>query len=1657
LAANLSARWRAEDLVTQVPDGGTVATWIDGVAGISAKGSGQPRLVHDGIGGRATIRFDASDGTDQLRIDRLTSPMTGAQDFSVAVVFATDTQALAGQTGDWFQNTALVDANSLGLANDWGISLNQAGQASGGLGFGFGKPPLTIYSAESGLNDGSWHVVLLRRSGTSISLQVDGGSTIQTADGHANPLSSIDMSIGSQKFESLPFTGQIAEVRVYQGSLDSQESEQLSNELRAFYDNSAPQAVPDTYTLQEDPVVFFQPAAAGVLANDTDQESDSLTAVLVDNVKHGKLTFSDDGSFFYDPHRDFFGTDTFTYAALDWQQSAPVTVTLNVLPIYDPATPLPDSFKAIPRQVFKVLPGSGVLANDTSPDKVALRAVLHENVGRGSLALNADGSFQYDPQGFAGVTSFSYRVDDGTSLSDPVPVSLTVNTPPMAREDIFQVQEDQLLVRSALQGVLQNDGDSEGNTLTVAPIDLPAHGTLTLQSSGAFSYLPAADFFGEDSFTYEVSDGFDTTAKTAVRLNVTAVNDVPAPQPDRYVGLPDQPLDIGVSRGVLRNDVDVDSPALSAQLVGQPAHGTLELRPDGSFLYKSAPGFLGEDSFAYRASDGQATSPVTRVDLTITEAPVIISEFMSGNSKFVPTRTRPTPDDSFAGDSTFPDWIELENLTAQAISLEGMHLTDDRGLPKKWTFPAGSVIPASGRLIVYASGLNITDPANDEMGRLHTNFSLAREGDYLALSFVDGTPISAMDPRYPDQRTDVSYGLFADQFQYFPVPTPGDANSPGLVEAVEDASFSANRGFITDPFSLTITTATPGATIVYTTDGSEPTLANGTQVLPTVADQLPVATLEIAATTTLRVAAFKEGLLPSNVDTQTYIFVSDVLDQSNLWGTVTDHPEWGPLLKDSLLALPTVSLVTPGRISERETSTSVEMFFPDGSEPGFQIDAGIEHYGGHSLSSPKKNMRLSFKSKYGNGSLKYDLFGEGAVDEFEQLLLRTGSHDTFFWTHPGGGRGNYLRNRWAFDRQLEMGQPAPHGRFVHVYINGTYWGMHELMERPEADFMASYLGGFASDYDALNAGTPVDGDLKAWQAMQREEVIDNYDELQKYLDLDNYADYMLLQFYGGNDWDWNTEQNWMSARKREEGAGYMFFAWDSDVILRTTANANVINRGGPSNLWNVRGGVKQHKEFLMLMADRAQKYFFEGGMFSDERLRSDIETMASSIRLAIIAETARWGRTDNYTPDSWEDAVDWMLERFAPEGPGGRAETVIQQLRRARIYPSIDAPFFTVNGTPLPGGDIESDAVVKLQATNGSVYFTLDGSDPRLPGGELNPAAMLATEAGLTLARSSNFKARALHEGEWSTIVEARFRVNTVTADSSNLRITEVQYHPADPNENEQMAGFGNADEFEYIELFNISSQTLDLKDVQFVTIDVLGDEQGVKFDFATSEINEIPPGGRLVVVEDVEAFQTRYGGQPLVAGQWEGALSNASETITLRNSHEIIHQFTYSDEWYPETDGEGPALQVVNERELDRTAWQRSSGWRASRQAQGTPGSPDEAVPGDANHDGIFNSSDLVLVFVAGEYEDGVGLNSTWEEGDWNGDGDFTTADLVAAFVAGRYVSSAMPIEWPLAPTGETIFHSARRDACQDAGSTGLVANPEAVDAVLAQFVLQD
>lgn len=285
--------------------------------------------------------------------------------------------------------------------------------------------------------------------------------------------------------------------------------------------NAAPVSNPDQYAglvNQTLPV-----PAPGVLGNDSDPNNDPLTAVLESSPSHGQLTLNDNGSFSYTPDLDFSGQDSFTYSASDGSlQSSHTTVTLTIQ--QGNAAPIAgaDSY-SLPVNNALSISAPGVLVNDNDPNGDPLSAILESDSTHGSLVLNSDGSFTYTPEtNFFGIDSFTYRASDGSLMSDPATVTIQVsesNLAPIAGDDDYSTLKDQAL-NVPLPGVLLNDSDPNGDSLSAVIDDKPNHGTLTFNLDGSFTYMPDAGYLGSDFFRYRASDGSVESNRAVVNLSV---------------------------------------------------------------------------------------------------------------------------------------------------------------------------------------------------------------------------------------------------------------------------------------------------------------------------------------------------------------------------------------------------------------------------------------------------------------------------------------------------------------------------------------------------------------------------------------------------------------------------------------------------------------------------------------------------------------------------------------------------------------------------------------------------------------------------------------------------------------------------------------------------------------------------------------------------------------------------------------------------------------------------------------------------------------------------------------------------------------------------------------------------------------------------------
>jgi hypothetical protein len=480
-------------------------------------------------------------------------------------------------------------------------------------------------------------------------------------------------------------------------------------------------------------------------------------------------------------------------------------------------------------------------------------------------------------------------------------------------------------------------------------------------------------------------------------------------------------------------------------------------------------------------------------------------------------------------------------------------------------------------------------------------------------------------------------------------------------------------------------------------------------------------------------------------------------------------------VKEALEALPSISIVTDlenlvdpqrgiwvnpgGRGTAWERPASVELIGDENSKAGgFQINCGIRLRGGFSRSgeNPKHGFKLYFREEYGEKALKYPLFGAEGAGEFDKIELRTAQN--YSWSFGGDGNNTFLREETSRLLQREMGQPYSRVRDYHLYINGHYWGIYNTDERPEASFAASYLGGSKDDYDAVKAEQDsgyitgvTDGNIEAWKLLWQKTKAHaaaptnaNFFALEGkaadgvtptgdpvLLDVDNFIDYLLLTFWAGN-LDGCTSaflgdehaNNWTGLRNRNGKRGFQFFAHDFEHVMFNPDE----NRTGPfspatagqfdsSNPMFMHGDLLANEEYRMRFADRIQKHFFNGGALSAGRVADLLARRAGILDSAIMAESARWGdskREDPLTRLDWLNAKNWLINEYVPI----RGSRVLDQLREDGLFPAVEAPVLNV-----PGGITEKGTELVLQAASGTVYYTLDGTDPRLVGGSLNAAA----------------------------------------------------------------------------------------------------------------------------------------------------------------------------------------------------------------------------------------------------------------------------------------------------------------------------------------------
>jgi len=735
--------------------------------------------------------------------------------------------------------------------------------------------------------------------------------------------------------------------------------------------------------------------------------------------------------------------------------------------------------------------------------------------------------------------------------------------------------------------------------------------------------------------------------------------------------------------------------------------------------------------------------------------------------------------------------------------------------------------------------------------------------------------------------------------------------------------FSIKRGYYNSTFNLTLFSDYANAQIKYTTNNSKPTTANG------ITYSNPIT---ISSTTTIKAIAINNTTGEvTQVEAHSYIFLQNIINAPSASAHIKNDPRYNNQIQDAFKALPVISIstnnISPGVNSYTEVESTTEMFFPDLSRKGFMISNGYETWGGSPL-NPKKNIRIVFKAQYdGHKKLKYDVFEKDNYDDteynikptekFDKLLLRAGSQDGLNGEYAYEPNAQFLRNRYLFDLSIKMNQVAPHGRYVHVFMNNNYLGQYHLLERPDEPFFEAYFGDDKENYEIRKSGVYINGTGATYNQLNNKINLSSSAAIQstnQYIDLQSAAKfYLMMNFASGYDWaaDYNS---WCGGNMNPGNGGYQFLLWDVDLSLGnegfwgTQYSGNENYFALPGNFGQLPSNLIGNIEFQYMVADLAECECYNDGNLTLNNVVSDYMHRADQINTSLIAESLYWGNyyfpfaninnpyfsnnTNNWNViDHWEVERDRLVNSFFP----ARLNNLINHLKATNYMSNLEGPTFSQFGGLLANGN---DLVLTNPNGNGTIYYTIDGSDPRLIGGGINPNAQIYTGPISLNNGKVIIKARVLNTSisgntidKWSGVCP---RIFYAGQNYENIVINEIHYNPNDSiyyNNTIAMNDTIDSKNFEFIEIKNLGTSTVNLVDCRF--------SKGVDLTFENDLL--IEPDSFLVFAEDAFWFEQKYGFAP--DGVFEGKLDNGGEKINIKNPlGDFIDSLSYDDNgiWDP-------------------------------------------------------------------------------------------------------------------------------------------------------------
>lgn len=619
-----------------------------------------------------------------------------------------------------------------------------------------------------------------------------------------------------------------------------------------------------------------------------------------------------------------------------------------------------------------------------------------------------------------------------------------------------------------------------------------------------------------------------------------------------------------------------------------------------------------------------------------------------------------------------------------------------------------------------------------------------------------------------------------------------------------------------------------------------------------------------------------------------------------------------------------------------------------------------------------------------------------------------------------------LRNTLAYETYADAGAVTHFAFPVRVQRGGAFYGIYDLVEDGDDDYLGRNgldpFGALYKMYNTFNAVTDAEkktrrdegtADLGAFQAGLRQSGQALTRFLYDNVDIPGMVNYLAAMIMTGNvDC---CHKNYYAYRDTLGNGEWTYLPWDLDLSFgrNWTSSRNYFDDGlySQNPLYIGRGNLlidalfndsAFNQMYLRRLRTQMDELLQTADVPEAERhYENRIDELIAEIGDDAALDNAKWGVWGTFP--TWEQQLSILRDQYLAER---RNYLFVTQSGGRGPIPAAQAADVAVEITAVeyaPESGNRDEQFIQLRAPGRGQ--TVDISGWRIEGSVQHTfkAGTVLTGGSLYLTRDSKaFRARTTGpSGNQGLFVQDAFEgvlpasggaIRLVDKDGREvatfsyagepslaqqfLRVTELNYHPHDPA---PTSAFDDND-FEFIELANTGDVPLDLAGVQFTA--------GIEYDFTESPITQLAPGQRLVIVANEAAFRERYGNGPVVAGMYNGSLSNSGELLTLVDADGVtILNFAYRDSWYPETDGDGATL-VIADALAATDAWGQKAGWNASRQQGGTPGLDDGQLIGDADRDGDVDLADLQTV------RDRFG-SSPADLGDADYDGDVDLDDL--------------------------------------------------------------